>query len=101
MGWYVMKRYVIEFAEGKSVELFTPHIDWRTSFYTMVTQIPDVRNGVEYVKVLSLDDETPAELLPNEWERMGYEGKKIVLDYDLKIIHNEFEEGNVWNEKHK
>lgn len=95
MGWNITSEYLILINGETVVKLYTPHNDWRTSFAMMVSQVEQIRDTIEHLKVVEYTNEKkPIDLLSNEWERLEYNGKKIVLDYDHRIIHNEFEEGN-------
>ena len=96
MGYTMMKKHVIAFNSEDVVVLYTPDRKWMTSLAMMVTQVEEVRDNIQRVEHIESIPEDPSDFIPNEWARLEYDGKKIVLDDDLRIIHNDFEEGNVY-----
>ena len=95
----MMKKYVVAFNDEDMVTLYTPYMDWKGTFSLLVTQVEEVREQVQRVELIEESQESPDDMLPMEWQRLEYDGKKIVVTNEPRIIHNDFDEGNVYQDE--
>lgn len=95
----MMYKHAIAFNDDDMVVLYTYQREWMTSLAMMVTQVEEVRDNIQRVEHIETLLELPSDFIVGEWARLEYGGKKIVLVSDNRIIHNDFDEGNVYQDE--
>ena len=95
----MMKKYVVAFNDEDMVTLYSMYGDWKEIFSILVTQVEEVRNKVQRLELIEEKPAVPDDLIVNEWIRLEYNGKKIVSSFDLRLLRNDFDEGNVYQDE--